>query len=94
MHASPQVEDGISEAESGYTRRLTAAKMQGRSIEEMEKNQARNVFKEVKKRVQLCHEELRMLCRKVRMPYVLPPHATKHAINYPFFRSRYQKPQR
>lgn len=52
--------EGISEAEAGYTRRLTAAKMQGRSIEEVEKNQTRNVLKEVKKRVQVRHKRLRM----------------------------------
>ncbi len=50
--------EGISEAEAGYTRRLTAAKMQGRSIEEVEKNQTRNVLKEVKKRVQVRHKGL------------------------------------
>lgn len=48
-----QVADGMSEAEAGYTRRLTAAKLQGRSIEEVEKIQNRNILKEIKKRVQV-----------------------------------------
>lgn len=48
-----QVADGMSEAEAGYTRRLTAAKLQGRSIQEVEKIQNRNVLKEIKKRVQV-----------------------------------------
>lgn len=48
-----QVTDGMSEAEAGYTRRLTAAKLQGRSIEEVEKIQNRNILKEIKKRVQV-----------------------------------------
>lgn len=47
-----QVADGMSEAEAGYERRLTAAKLQGRSIEEMEQTQNRNMLKEVKRRVQ------------------------------------------
>ena len=48
-----QVADGMSEAEADYTRRLTAAKLQGRSIEEVEKIQNRNIAKEIKKRVQV-----------------------------------------
>lgn len=48
-----QVADGMSEAEVAYTRRLTAAKMQGRPMEEVEKIQNRNIAKEIKKRVQV-----------------------------------------
>lgn len=44
----------MSEAEAAYTRRLTAAKLHGRSIEEVENSQNRNVLKEVKKRIQVC----------------------------------------
>lgn len=44
----------MSEAEAAYTRRLTAAKLHGRSLEEVENSQNRNVLKEVKKRMQVC----------------------------------------
>eukprot|EP00752_Nemacystus_decipiens_P011884 g10537.t2 len=54
--AQIEVADGMSEAEAGYNRRLTAAKLQGRSIEEAEKVQTRNMLNEVKKRVQSISE--------------------------------------
>lgn len=47
-----QVADGMSEAEAGYERRLTAAKLQSRSIEEVEQTHNRNMLKEVKRRMQ------------------------------------------
>lgn len=43
----------MSEAEAAYTRRQTVAKLNGRSMEEVENSQNRNVMKEVKKRMQV-----------------------------------------
>lgn len=45
--------DGISEAEASYTRRMTAAKMQGRSLEDVEEIHARKTANEATKRIQV-----------------------------------------
>lgn len=43
----------MAEAEANYTRHLTAAKLQGKSVEEVEKNQNRSMLKEVNRRVKV-----------------------------------------
>lgn len=43
----------MSEAETDYTRRVNAAILQGRPLEEMEESQARKTAKEVNKRIQV-----------------------------------------
>lgn len=43
----------MSEAETDYTRRMNAATLQGRSLEEMEESRARKTAKEVDKRIQV-----------------------------------------
>ncbi|CAN0309460.1 unnamed protein product, partial [Ectocarpus sp. 12 AP-2014] len=61
--AQIEVADGMSEAEAGYERRLTAAKLQGRSIEEMEQTHNRNMLKEVKRRMQSISEAQAMIAK-------------------------------
>ncbi|CBJ26303.1 Hypothetical leucine rich repeat protein [Ectocarpus siliculosus] len=60
--AQIEVADGMSEAEAGYERRLTAAKLQGRSIEEVEQTHNRNMLKEVKRRMQIKYLEVANVC--------------------------------
>lgn len=43
----------MAEAEAGYTRRLNAGKLQGKSIVDVEETQNCKVLKEVNKRVQV-----------------------------------------
>lgn len=45
----------MSEAEAGYTRRLAAAELQGKTVEEVEETQSRKILKEVKKRMQVAN---------------------------------------
>eukprot|EP00903_Cladosiphon_okamuranus_P019664 g18076.t2 len=61
--AQIEVANGMSEAEAGYMRRLTAATLQGRSIEEVEKIRNRNTLKEIKKRVQSISEAQAMISK-------------------------------
>lgn len=60
----------MSEAEAAYTRRLTAAKLHGRSMEELENSQNRNVLKEAKKRMQVCSTGVRS-SQRARMHVLL-----------------------
>ncbi|CAM9977150.1 unnamed protein product [Scytosiphon promiscuus] len=60
--AQIEVADGMAEAETDYTRRLTAAKLQGKSVKEVERNQDRSILEEVNKRVKVKYLEITNVC--------------------------------
>ncbi|CAM9096355.1 unnamed protein product, partial [Hapterophycus canaliculatus] len=60
--AQIEVADGMAEAEANYTRRLTAASLQGRSVEEVEKSQKCRMLKEINKRAKVKYLEITNVC--------------------------------